>query len=500
MSELQDLTALIRANTPLIVIETQDEGRVVELFRQALSQVWRALYRWSITEGLRRIDMDREDEPEGPPDASAALQAMKLAEQRGIYLLLDFHPYLGYASSQRQLRDLVQRRNCQPHVVVLVGGKVELPPELEAAAVRFNPRLPDANALLKMVREEAVHYARENGGRRVEADGEAVQQIVRNLQGLSLPDARRIARQLIYDDGALSAADLPQLSKLKFELLNRSGHLHYEYDTARFAEVAGARRLKRWIEQRRAVFVSGNAPPGLDAPKGVLLLGVQGCGKSMLAKATAGGFGVPLLRLDFGTLYDKFHGETEKNLRSALASAEQLAPCVLWIDEIEKGLAGGSGEGDGGVSRRVLGYLLTWMAERKSSAAGGGVFIVATANQVSELPPELLRKGRFDEIFFVDLPDPDTRVEVLRLHLTRRKLEPENFALPALAAASNGFSGAEIEQAIVAALYTAHAEQKALDTDLLMQEIRNTRPLSVIMAEQVSALRAWAGERTVPAD
>ena len=495
MTELQDLTALIRANTPLIVIETQDEARIVELFRQALSQVWRALYRWSITEGLRRIDMDREDEAEGPPDASAALQAMKQASQRGIYLLLDFHPYLGYASSQRQLRDLIQRRHCQPHVVVLVGARVELPAELEAVAVRFNPRLPDANALLKMVREEATDYARENGGRRVEADGEAVQQIVRNLQGLSLTDARRIARQLIHDDGALNAADLPQLSKLKFELLNRSGHLHYEYDTARFADVAGAGRLKRWIEQRREVFASGNAPPGLDPPKGMLLLGVQGCGKSMLAKATAGGFGVPLLRLDFGTLYDKYHGETEKNLRSALASAEQLAPCVLWIDEIEKGLAGGSGEGDGGVSRRVLGYLLTWMAERKSA-----VFIVATANQVQELPAELLRKGRFDEIFFVDLPGPDARVEVLRLHLARRKLVADDFALPALAAASNGFSGAEIEQAIVSALYAAHAEKKPLDTDLLMHEIHNTRPLSVIMAEQVTALRAWASERTVPAD
>jgi SpoVK/Ycf46/Vps4 family AAA+-type ATPase len=207
-----------------------------------------------------------------------------------------------------------------------------------------------------------------------------------------------------------------------------------------------------------------------------------------------------LLRLDFGTLYDKYHGETEKNLRSALASAEQLAPCVLWIDEIEKGLAGGGGEGDGGVSRRVLGYLLTWMAERKSTAASGGVFIVATANQVQELPPELLRKGRFDEIFFVDLPGPDARVEILRLHLGRRKMTADDFALPALAAASNGFSGAEIEQAIVAALYTAHADKKALDTDLLMHEIRNTRPLSVMMAEQVSALRDWASERTVPAD
>lgn len=493
MSELQDLTALIRANTPLIVIQTQDESRVVELFRQALMHVWRALFRWSITEGLRRIDMDREDEAFGPPDASSVLRMIQEAEQRGIYLLLDFHPYLGYASHQRLLRDIVQRRHSEPHVIVLVGAKVELPPELEALATRFNPRLPDANALLKMLREEAANYTKDNGGRRVEADHDAVQQILRNLRGLSMTDARRIARQLIYADGALGANDLPQLAKLKFELLNRSGNLHYEYDSARFSDVAGARRLKRWIEQRRAVFISGNAPPGLDPPKGMLLLGVQGCGKSMLAKATAAGFGVPLLRLDFGTLYNKYHGETENNLRDALASAEQLAPCVLWIDEVEKGLA--SGGEDGGVSRRVLGYLLTWMAERKAP-----VFIVATANQVHELPAELLRKGRFDEIFFVDLPAPDVRVELLRLHLQRRQLDPEAFALPALAAASEGFSGAEIEQAVVAGLYAAHAEQKPLDTDLLMAEIRNTRPLSVLMAEQVQSLRDWARERTVPAD
>jgi len=494
MSQLQDLTALIRANTPLIVIETRDEERVVELFRQSLLHVWRALHRWTITEGLRRLDLDREDPAEGPPDASYALRAIQGAEQRGIYLLLDFHPYLGYASHQRLLRDIVQRRGCEPHVLVLVGAKVELPAELEALAVRFAPRLPDQAALLKLVREEAVAYAKEHGGRRVEAEEDAVRQIVRHLQGLDLHDARRITRQLIHADGALTASDLPQLAKLKFELLNRSGHLHYEYDTAGFDDVAGARRLKRWISQRRAAF-AGNPPPGLDPPRGVLLLGVQGCGKSLLAKAIAGGFGVPLLRLDFGTLYAKYHGETEQNLRAALASADQLAPCVLWIDEIEKGVAADSGDGDGGVSRRVLGYLLTWMAERKSP-----VFLVATANQVQHLPAELLRKGRFDEIFFVDLPDPDTRVELLRLHLSARGLDPEGFALPALAAAANGFSGAEIEQAIVSGLYAAHAEQRALDTDLLMQEIRGTRPLSVLMAEQVAALRAWALERTVPAD
>lgn len=493
MSELQDLTALIRASTPLIVIETQEEQRIVELFRQSLMQVWRALYRWTITEGLRRIDMDREDPAEGPPDASAVLQMIRQADQRGVYLLLDLHPYLGYASHQRLLRDILERRHCQPHVLVMIGAKVELPPELEPLATRFSPHLPDAHALLKMLREEAADYAREHGGRRVEVDQEVAQQILRNLKGLGLRDARRIARQLIFNDGVLGQDDLPQLAKLKFELLNRSGHLHYEYDNARFADVAGANRLKRWINQRRTMFVSGNAPAGLDPPKGVLLLGVQGCGKSMLAKATAAGFGVPLLRLDFGSLYNKYHGETEKNLRDALASAEQLAPCVLWIDEIEKGLA--SGGEDGGVSRRVLGYLLTWMAERESQ-----VFIVATANQVQELPAELLRKGRFDEIFFVDLPTPDTRVELLRLHLGRRGLDADGFALPALAAASQGFSGAEIEQAIVSGLYAAHAEQRPLDDVLLMQEIRATRPLSVLMAEQVQALRAWAAERTVPAD
>ncbi|MDN5781202.1 MAG: AAA family ATPase, partial [Luteimonas sp.] len=408
---------------------------------------------------------------------------------------LDFHPYLGYASTQRQLRDIMLRRDCQPHTLVLVGNKVELPDELEPLAVRFALRLPDANALLKLVRAEAAAYATEHGGKRVEADADATRQIVRNLGGLNMTDARRIVRQLIFRDGLLDAGDLPELAKLKFELLNRSGHLHYEYDTAQFADVAGAARLKRWIEQRRGVFVDGEAPPGLDPPKGVLLLGVQGCGKSLLAKSIAGGFGVPLVRLDFGTLYDKYHGETERNLRDALASTEQLAPCVLWIDEIEKGLAGNGGDSDGGVSRRVLGYLLTWMAERRSR-----VFLVATANQVHELPAELLRKGRFDEIFFVDLPDLRTRAEIFTLHLRSRALDPATFDLDALALAADGFSGAEIEQAIVSSLYAAHADKRPLDDALLHAELRGTRPLSVLMAEKVNGLRAWARERTVPAD
>lgn len=494
MSGLQDLVALIRADTPLIVIETPDEPRVVELFRQSLMHAWRALFRWSITEGLRRIDMDREDEAEVAPDAGATLQAIYAAKQRGVYLLLDFHPYLKYAGTQRQVRDLVQRRNCLPHVLVMVGNAVELPEDLEAHAVRYRPKLPNAEALLKLVKEEAEAYAREHGGKRVEADAESVRRIVRNLAGLSETDARRIARHLIFRDGVLGEDDLPELAKLKFEMINRSGHLHYEFDPVKLDHVIGARRVKRWVELRRAAFVDGKAPPGLDPPRGVLLLGVQGCGKSMLAKGIASGFGVPLLRLDFGALYNKYHGETESNLRSALASAEQLAPCVLWIDEIEKGLAS-SGDADGGVSRRVLGTFLTWMAERKHP-----VFLVATANQVQDLPAELLRKGRFDEVFFVDLPNAEARAGLFALHLQRRGIDPAPFDTAALAAASEGFSGAEIEQAIVAALYAAHGAGQPLSEFQLRAELRHTRPLSVLMAEQVDALRAWASARTVPAD
>ncbi|HEU0154013.1 MAG TPA: AAA family ATPase [Arenimonas sp.] len=496
MSELQDLTSLIRANTALIVIETPDEGRVVDLFRHLLMSVWRPLFRWSITEGLRRIDLDGEDAPLAPPDATTTLRTIREMDQRGIHLLLDFHPYLGYATTQRMLREMIDRRDCKDHSIVLVGAKIELPPDLEHAAVRFSLRLPNEAALLKLVQDEAALYMREHGGKRVEVDKDALAAIVRNLRGLSLTDARRLARHLIFRDGVIGANDLPELAKLKFELLNRSGNLHFEYDTARFSDVAGLSRLKTWVGQRRSAFTGDVAlPVGLDPPKGILLLGVQGCGKSLAAKAVAGGFNVPLVRLDFGTLYNKYHGETEKNLREALASAEQIAPCVLWIDELEKGLASAGGSDDGGVSRRVLGYFLTWMAERKSK-----VFLVATANAVNDLPPELLRKGRFDEIFFVDLPDHGARAEIFRIHLERREVDWEGFSLDTLAEAANGFSGAEIEQAVVSALYAAHAAQGPVDEARVLTEVRNTRPLSVLMAEQVNALREWARSRTVPAD
>jgi len=455
MTELQDLATLIRAATPLISIETAEEKRVVETFRHLIAQVLRPLYRWSITDGLRRLDMA---DPENggsravdvAPDATAMLQSLRQNAEAGIYLLLDFVPYLRYPMTLRLLREICQRQHSGAHTLVLISPRLELPEEIEPIVTRFSLSLPDAQELARIVREEAFAYSRDNGGKRVEVDADSARAIVRNLRGLGEDDARRIVRKLIYCDGALGPADVAELAKAKFELLNRDGLLHFEYETARFADVAGLGHLKRWIEQRRAAFLGLKSAGKLDPPKGLLLLGVQGCGKSLAAKAVAGGFGVPLVRLDFGTLYNKYHGETERNLRESLRHAEQLAPCVLWVDEIEKGLAGG--DNDDGVSRRVLGYLLTWMSERREA-----VFLVATANEVRDLPAELLRKGRFDEIFFVDLPDAAVRADIFAIHLAKRELKPKDFDLAALAAASDGFSGAEIEQAIVSGLYAANA-------------------------------------------
>lgn len=280
-----------------------------------------------------------------------------------------------------------------------------------------------------------------------------------------------------------------------YELLGQDGVLSFEYDTTRFSEVGGLNRLKTWVNQRKELVHNqeNQNQKRLDPPKGILLLGVQGCGKSLAAKAIAGIFSVPLLRLDFGALYNKYHGETERNLRESLRKAQVMSPCVLWMDEIEKGLS--TSDSDAGTSRRVLGTFLTWMAEKDAA-----VFMVATANDIKMLPPELIRKGRFDEIFFVDLPSAAVRRDIFTIHLKKRRYHPGQFDLDRLAQASDGFSGSEIEQALVSALYTARAQEEELSTSLLLRELENTRPLSVVMAEQIQALRDWASERTVPCD
>lgn len=491
-AELSELSAMVRGGSPLIVIETHDEPQALRLFVELRRQLHRPLFQWTATRGLSWIEREQVLSSEFE-DPGKALAHIAQRRDQGIYLLKDFHPYLNDPVNVRRLREMTRiDQGLHSRTVVLVSPQLKLPPELDKVARRFVLQTPGRDALRGMIREEAVRRAGLRAPMPDSLCDQAVERLVNNLDGLTLKDARRLARNAIQDDGVLDEHGLTEVMRGKFELLNPDGVLGFEMETARFGQVAGMPNLKRWLELRASVFNAAEPPPGLDPPKGMLLLGVQGCGKSLAARAAAGLFGVPLLHLDFGALFNRYHGESERNLRESLAAAELMAPCVLWIDEIEKGLS--SSDSDGGTSRRMLGTLLTWMAERKSR-----VFLAATANDITSLPPELVRKGRFDEIFFVDLPDEATRAEVMAIHLARRGQKPELFPVEALAQATDGFSGAELEHLVVSALYVAHAEGQRLSVDHLLGEIDATRPLSVVMAEPIQQLRQWASTRSVPA-
>lgn len=488
-SSQRDLRAILRSRVPLVVIETRDEARaramIVDLARESAAPA----FEWAVTRGLRRVDTDL-----GSAQAFNADPAKVLAwiseGVPGIYILLDLHPYLVEPLNVRMLKDICQGYDACPRTVVLISHQIWVPAELEHLAVRFPMAFPNRAERRMIVEQVAGEWASERGAG-VQADQDSVALLVENLSGLSVTDTRRLARTAVYDDGVISRTDAPAVMKAKYDLLNRGGVLTFEYDTAPMADLAGMARLKAWLMRRRPAF--DGSGPGLDPPKGVLLLGVQGCGKSLAARVAAGAFGVPLLRLDVAAVHDKYVGESERRLRESLATADVMAPCVVWIDEIEKGFA--TSDGDSGSSQRVLGTFLTWLAERT-----GAVFVVATANDVTTLPPELIRKGRFDEVFFVDLPDAEARSEVLAIHARRREVLLDAAQIESLAAACEGFSGAEIEQVVVSAAYAAHADGGPVNAEHLLQEIHATRPLSVVMAERIVALRAWASGRTVPAN
>ncbi|MFA5547838.1 MAG: AAA family ATPase [Porticoccaceae bacterium] len=494
MQDAHDLTVTLKSHVPLVVLESHDENGALQLLQRVASGLQRPLFRWSVSDGLETaapgLRLEREAEHTDP---ESLLRHIKTRGQPGIYVLCDFHPWLAdQPRIVRLLKDIALRNDQGAITLVFVSHAIAMPPELGRLCARFAISLPGEGEIMAIVKEEARKWAVLNQGEKVRADGESLAQLARNLRGLSRAEVKRLARGAIVDDGAITATDIPELNRAKFRLLDMEGVLSFEYATEQFASVGGMANLKRWLDLRRPALDAGAEPmPGLDPPRGLLLLGVQGAGKSLAARAVAGLWGLPLLRLDMGALYNKYHGETERNLRESLALADRMAPCVLWIDEIEKGIT--SDGSDGGLSQRVLGTLLTWMAERRSR-----VFLAATANDISRLPPELVRKGRFDEIFFVDLPDRATRVAILEIHLRRRERDPAGFDLEALADACEGFSGAEIEQAIVAALYGAADRGEALNGEHIAAEIARTAPLSLVMAERLEALRAWARERNVP--
>ncbi|MDH3315897.1 MAG: AAA family ATPase [Gammaproteobacteria bacterium] len=492
MPDIHDLEVLLRSPVPLIVIESREERRVTELFKRVRVLHPKPLYRWTITEGLRRLDKEfgAQTHTRKPDELLGQIRSTR---QPGIYLLSDFHPYVDDPMHVRLIKDIALAYDEVGHTLVFISHAFEIPAEIQWLTARFDLAVPTRKQLGEIVFAEARGWSKKNAGREVKTSQSMLDRLVDNLVGLPVTDAKRLARGAIEDDGAITESDLPEVMKTKFRLIGQDGVLAYEFDTAQFADVGGLERLKSWLEVRKSIFQGRSGDDRLDMPKGILLLGVQGCGKSLAAKAVAGAWGTPLLRLDFGTLYNKYHGETERNLRESLRQAEAMAPCVLWIDEIEKGVSVDSS--DSGVSRRLLGSLLTWMAENRNR-----VFIVATANDIESLPPELLRKGRLDEIFFVDLPDEDTRRKILEIHLLKRKMKADGIDVASCAAACEGFSGAEIEQAIVSALYSAHARKTALTRKMVIDEISRTRPLSVVMSERIARLRAWAQERTVPAN
>ena len=492
-SDFEQLKGLLASKVAIVLIESHEEAKVLEMFERFCRLNEQPLWKWSVTEGLRRtIGVEAAYNTLRIEDA---LRHIDKSPANGIFVFLDAHKFVEDPVVLRQIRDIVGRNEWTHRMLVFLSPRMTVPEELSRLTARFHPSLPDAKRVGEILSEEARRY-RESTGEQVKATREALNVLVQHLGGLTEEDVRRLARMAIRDDGAITAADIAAILKAKHEMLGAGAALALEAGVPDIDQLGGLASLKRWLKVRREIFMNPSAGSPLPAPKGMLLLGVQGAGKSLAAKCVAGAWQLPLFRMDFGALYQKFHGETERNIREALAVADAMSPCVLWMDEIEKGIAADAGsEADGGVSRRVLGTLLTWMNERASR-----VFLVATANDISRLPPELLRKGRFDEIFFVDLPQAGAREEILRIHLRRNKQDPAAFDLARLAAAADGFSGAEIEQAIVAALYEAHAEKKPLGTEAVALEVKRTRPLSVVMAEKVAELRAWARERAVPAD
>jgi SpoVK/Ycf46/Vps4 family AAA+-type ATPase len=491
MTENNDLDLLVRGHTPIIAIESIEEHRVLEYLLNTPIKSNTPLFKWSVTEGLERLDTNL-----GPQknisSAQDVLRHIKSAELQGLYVLFDMDPWLNDPVTIRLVKEIAMMFDGNAGKLILVSHQSLLPDGLTRLSVKFQLKLPNNDELEELIKAEA-HSWQLKSGHRVRTDRETLTKLIKNLSGLSLSDAKRLIHNAIVNDGAINETDLPEVIQAKYRLLNRDGSLSFEYDTTPFSEVGGMGNLKKWLQQRQPAFSDVEGKSGLDRPKGILLLGVQGCGKSLAAKAVAGMWGIPLLRLDFGQLYNKYIGETERNLRQTLQTAEVMSPCVLWIDELEKGISGNNDED--GTSRRLLGTLLTWMAENKQQ-----VFIVATANNIEQLPPELIRKGRMDEIFFVDLPNTPIRESILTIHLTKRKIDTTLIDVARLAIACDGFSGAEIEQAVVSVLYTNHETKNPIETNTLLEEFSRTRPLSVVMDEKIMQLRIWASDRTVTVD
>lgn len=499
MSEQPDeLRSLVQSHTSLISLLSTDEAYEWEQVAAVARDLDRNLLDWSVTKGIR-VYSPVTPEPaavSGTDKPERALEHLLRQKRPLIGCFRGLAPWTTQPIVQRLLQDYSIQADGSTSSLILMDQE-SLHPRARRLAVPWRPGLPDADTLGQLVRRTYKRLKRD-----LEIDlstdlkRSEFEQLVLNLRGLTRSQAVRVVESLLLDDRQLTSGDLQRVIDAKRRLLEGSGSLESMTIDFDISEVGGLHGLKKWLELRRGGFSSQARDYGINPPRGVLMLGVPGCGKSLCAKAVAADWQIPLLRLDPGVLYQKYVGESENQLRQAILQAEAMAPVVLWIDEIEKAFASAtSSTADGGLSQRMFGTLLSWMQDHREP-----IFIVATANDISALPPELMRKGRFDEVFFIDLPATDARRQIFSIHLQRRGRDPSSFELDVLADSSKDLTGSEIEQSIVSAMFQSFAADRELQTEDILQAISETHPLSSLMAEKIEQLRAWAVNRCIRAD
>lgn len=512
------LKVLIDSSAPIVVMETVEEVRAVRLVRVAAASLNLATFEWSIASGLVRCGNEgHEPVLEGRfPAIGTGQDATDLAAQalynsrepaqvlgtlEGIsveaaFILKDFHRHIEDPVVVRRLRDVGQKFSKNRRTVVIIAPSIKMPPELAYLVEYLDLPLPDQPRLRQIIDEMIVRVGKTRTLRR-SLDANGLDVMAANLRGLTEEQAERAVSQAIVTRYGLTPEIVTDVLQAKKEMLRRSEMLDFVDVSDTLASVGGLENLKNWLAQRRGTWEAPARAFGLEPPRGVVILGVQGCGKSMCAQAIAGEWKLPLVKFDTAAIFDKYIGETEKRIQKVFQVAEELSPCVLWIDELEKVFAGSgsdSASADAGVSSRLLAAFLSWMQERKAP-----VFVAATCNNVSALPPELIRKGRFDELFFVDLPNQAERKQIFALELLRRNRQPADFDLDKVAAAARGYSGAEIQAAVQTALFASFASKQALATSSLIDALAKTVPLSTTRAEEIQELRDWARARAVPA-
>lgn len=500
LSREEELDVLIRAKYPILYIVSWEERRIEQILRRVAAARRKKLFGWTLTDGIQPLD-GLESAPIDPATSHPlrALDHIAASQEAAIFCLKDFHPFLDDLHPlpeqpviTRKLRDITNQLKESRKTLVILGPLLRFPAELEKDVTVLDYALPTP-AELEQSLERVIRSAREIGDVRLRLDQEAREKVLNAAQGLTCTEAENVfAKSLVLT----RSLDLDVIIAEKKQIIRRSQVLEYFEAQEDLSVVGGMGLLKDWLAKRALAFSERARQFGLPEPKGLLLLGVQGAGKSLMAKAVASQWKLPLLRLDLGQLFSSLVGSSEHNMRTALRLAESVSPCVLWLDELEKGLAGiaSSHLSDAGTTARVFGSFLTWMQEKTAP-----VFVIATSNDISILPPEALRKGRFDEIFFIDLPNAAERREIFEIHLTRRARLASTYDLDELARASSGFSGAEIEQVIISALYDAFEAGLELSNADLQRNLKNTIPLAHTMETHINALRNWARTHARPA-